>query len=64
MKILQYTTIVDPSEYDIEKDIEGAIDLANKGQGHPDAPHLFIPFDIGKIVGLYKAYKELKEKTG
>ncbi len=50
-----YVNIIKPSEYDLEKDIKRAVKLANQNK------ESYIMFDIGKLVGLYNAYKECVE---
>lgn len=52
---IQWCTVVDPSEYDIEDDMKEMVKLANERKT------LYILLDVGKILGLYLAYKELKE---
>ena len=52
-----WTTIVDPSEYDIESDMRRMIKLSNKYK------ECYTSMDIGKIIGLYLSWKELNEKT-
>jgi hypothetical protein len=53
---LEYVITVKPTEYDIEKEIQRIVALENKNTvwGHAY-------LDVGKTVGLYLAYKELKE---
>lgn len=51
-----WTTTVDPSEYDIEYQMKRMVRLANKNR------ECFTPMDVGKVWGLYLAWKELKEK--
>jgi hypothetical protein len=51
------TTVVNPSEYDIESDMRRMIKLSNKNK------ECYTSMDIGKIIGLYLSWKELNEKT-
>jgi hypothetical protein len=51
-------TVVMPQEYNIEAQMKRAVRLANLQR------QAYIPFDVGKLVGLYLAYKELKAKEG
>jgi hypothetical protein len=53
---LKHVPTVKPTEYDIEKEMQRLVELENKNTvcGHPY-------LDVGKTVGLYLAYKELKE---
>jgi len=50
-----WTTTVDPSEYDIDADMERMVNLSN------ELKEVYTPMDVGKIWGLYKAWKKLKE---
>lgn len=52
---LQSTTVVFPSEYDLDAQLRRTIKQSNITM---DA---FPKMDIGKIVGLYIAYKRLQE---
>jgi hypothetical protein len=52
---LLYTTVVHPNEYDIDKDMEEVIKLSNKTKDY------LLLMDVGKVIGLWKAYKELLE---
>ena len=52
-RLLQ-TTIVSPEEYDIEKQMADTVKLANKEM------EAFVPVDVGKLIGLYQAWKQLK----
>jgi hypothetical protein len=56
LKHSMYTTIVHPSEYDIDGDMIEAIKLSIREKSS------YILMDIGKMVGLWEAYKELKEQ--
>jgi hypothetical protein len=49
---LKTTTVVRPNEYDIDKEINQLISVANK------ANDWTVNFDIGKLVGLYLAWKD------
>ena len=51
MNQLKTTTVIRPDEYDIEKEINQLIDDANK------ANDWIVNYDIGKLVGLYLAWK-------
>ena len=48
-----FSTTVDPSEYDIDAQMERMVKLANK-----DAA-CFVDMDVGKVWGLYQAWKRL-----
>lgn len=48
-----FTTIVDPSEYDLDSDMIEAMKLSIKEK----SPYILM--DIGKMVGLWQAYKDL-----
>ena len=50
----EWTTVVDPSEYDIEKQMRRMVRLANQKKEQ------FTSMDVGKVIGLYLAWKELK----
>ena len=50
-----WTTTVDPSEYDIDADMKRMVKLSNK------LKEVYTSMDIGKIWGLYEAWKILKE---
>lgn len=52
----EWCTVVDPSEYDIEKQFEQAVEDANEEQAQ------YYMMDIGKVWGLYLSWKEQKEK--
>lgn len=52
-----YTTVVDPSEYDIEGQMVRMVKLANRDREG------FVDMDVGKVWGLYLAWKELKEQV-
>lgn len=56
LKHSMYATVVHPSEYDIDSDMIEAIKLSIKEQ----SPYILM--DIGKMVGLWEDYKELKEQ--
>ena len=56
LKHNMFATVVHPFEYDIDKDMIEAIKLSIKEQ----SPYILM--DIGKMVGLWEAYKELKEQ--
>lgn len=53
---LNTSTIVYPSEYDVEEQIARIVKLSNQ-QGTP-----FLPLDVGKVVGLYIAWDRLRKK--
>ena len=48
-----FSTTVDPSEYDIDSQMESMVKLANR-----DAA-FFVEMDVGKVWGLYQAWKRL-----
>ena len=48
-----FSTSVDPSEYDIDAQMERMVKLANR-----DAA-CFVEMDVGKVWGLYQAWKRL-----
>ena len=50
-----WTTTVDPGEYDIDVDMERMVELSNKSK------EVYTSMDIGKVWGLYQAWKTLKE---
>jgi hypothetical protein len=50
-----WTTVVDPTEYDIESDMKRMIKLSNENK------ECYTAMDIGKVVGLYLSWKN-KEK--
>lgn len=52
-----FTTIVDPSEYDLDADMIAAMKLSIKEK----SPYILM--DIGKMVGLWKAYRGLAVKN-
>ena len=56
-----WTTVVLPEEYDIKEDILAAVELANGCES--SRGKIFVPCDIGKLVGLYLAYKDLMERV-
>ena len=56
----RWTAVVPPEEYDIEKEIRQAVRLANVSDGRDS---IFVIADIGKLVGLYIAYKEVCEEN-
>ena len=47
-----FCTVVDPSEYDIARDVKRLITIANKNK------EMYAPVDVGKFVGLYEAWEE------
>ena len=47
-----FCTVVDPSEYDIARDVKRLITIANKNK------EMYAPVDVGKFIGLYEAWKE------
>ncbi len=51
------TTIVFPNEYDLDAQIRESIKESNT------ALNPYMPMDIGKVVGLYIAYKKLQEAS-
>jgi hypothetical protein len=53
---LKWMTVVDPSEYDIEKQMQQLV------RNHNQTKEMWMPTDVGKVIGLYLAWKELKEK--
>ena len=53
---LKWSTILPPEEYDIEWDMQRIVKLANTGR------LLYISMDVGKLIGLYQAWKELGGK--
>lgn len=48
----EFSTVIDPSEYDFDKQMIEWVKLANKKQV------AFLDIDVGKLWGLYLAYKE------
>jgi len=54
---LKWMTVVDPSEYDIEKQMQQLV------RDHNRTKEMWMPVDVGKVVGLYMAWRELKEKN-
>ncbi len=50
-----FSTVVDPSEYDIEYQMNFMVRMANKNK------ECFTEMDVGKIVGLYDAWKNMCE---
>lgn len=52
-----FSTTVEPSEYDIDADMERMVKLANKNK------ECYTPMDVGKTWGLYLAWKKLKERA-
>ena len=46
-----FSSTVDPSEYDIKEQMERMVKLANKNK------ECFCEMDVGKIWGLYLAWK-------
>ena len=53
----KWTTVVGPGEYDIEADMERLVEIHNRDRdGH-------VPCDVGKVIGLYRAWKALKESV-
>ena len=46
-----WSTTVDPSEYDVDGQMEDFVKAANK------AKECYYGIDVGKLWGLYKAYK-------
>lgn len=61
-QILKWCTVVGPDEYDLDKQIDEIIKIANKEHAKPNSDNPYLPIDVGKFVGLYLAWKELKEK--
>ena len=55
----EWTTVVSPDEYDIEAQMRKAVRYHNK-EDHT----AWVPMDIGKVIGLYLAYKSMKERMG
>ena len=54
----KWTTIVMPEEYNIEKEVQGAVKFTD------DSPNgRYVNVDIGKLVGLYLAYKAAYEEN-
>ena len=53
----KWMTVVDPSEYDVDKDMKQMVQLHNKSM------ELYLPMDVGKIWGLYLAWKKLREEA-
>lgn len=53
---LLYTTVVYPDEYNIEEQMVETIKLSNEEKS------CYLSMDVGKMIGLWKAYKELKEQ--
>jgi hypothetical protein len=53
--IPKWTTVVGPEEYDIKSQMEYLVKIHNKSKEN------WIPQDVGKIIGLYNDWKELKE---
>lgn len=51
----RYSTVIDPSEHDIEEMMITMIKSANKNKKS------YYEMDIGKIYGLYLAWKELNK---
>lgn len=51
-----WTTVVDPSEYDIDEQIEDMVKVANKSK------ECYTCMDVGKVFGLYQAWKRLANK--
>lgn len=49
-----FSTTVDPSEYDIDADMERMVNLANKNR------ECYSPMDVGKVWGLYLAWKKVR----
>ena len=49
-----FSTTVDPSEYDIDADMERMVILANKNR------ECYSHMDVGKIWGLYQAWKKVR----
>lgn len=51
-----WTTTVDPSEYNIDEQMEDMVKVANKEKTYE------LMIDVGKVWGLYQAWKTLKEE--
>lgn len=51
-----WTTVVDPEEYDIDAEMTRMVKLSNKKK------EIYTEMDIGKVYGLYLAWKRLKEE--
>lgn len=47
----EWSTTVDPSEYDIDSQVKQAVKMANSKRA------TYIEFDVGKLWGLYQAWK-------
>ena len=53
---LEWSTIVPPTDYNIEADMQQAVRLANS------QALLYVPMDIGKIIGLYEDWKRVNSE--
>lgn len=51
-----FCTTLDPSEYNINKQMEDMVKLANKYK------KAYVEMDVGKVWGLYLAWKQLQVK--
>lgn len=51
-----FTTVVSPEEYDLDTDMLNAMKLSIKEKSQ------YILMDIGKMVGLWQAFRELEIK--
>lgn len=53
-----WSSVVSPTEYDIEVQMKGMVMRSNENK------ECFSTMDVGKVVGLYLAYKSMKERMG
>ena len=51
-----YSTVVDPSEYNIDSQMRNMVKMANINR------ECWCDMDVGKVWGLYLAWKELSSK--